>query len=102
MEGLHWNGLTQVWSSLKHKLLCHFHVRNNVRDHTCGRKAVDPVQVASEAGKERNCIKIVPKKTYGMSAWEFFQSLMKETDETEAISETAATIQIQSAATRTD
>ena len=26
-----WNGLTRVWPSLKHKLLCHWHLKRNVR-----------------------------------------------------------------------
>ena len=26
-----WNGLTRVWPSLKHKLLCHWHLKKNVR-----------------------------------------------------------------------
>ena len=78
-----WNGLTRVWKTLKHKLLCHWHVGNNVKAHCCGAKAADPVVVDNEAGKERKCIRIIPKKTYGVSAWEFFQSLMKETNETE-------------------
>ena len=78
-----WNGLTKVWKSLEHKLLCHFHVGTNVKSHCCGRKADDVVVANEEATKERKCIKICPKKTYGMSAWEFFQSLMKETSESE-------------------
>ena len=77
-----WNGLTRVWSSLKHKLLCWWHIKRNIRERCTGRKAEDTT-VEPEAAKERNCIKIVPKKTYGMSAWEFFQCLLTERSETE-------------------
>ena len=34
-----WNGLTCVWSSLKYKLLCHWHVKKNVRQHCFGTKS---------------------------------------------------------------
>lgn len=76
-----WNGMTRVWRTLKHKLLCHWHLKKNVRERCVGRKAEDSPSVGDS--KERKCIKIVPKKTYGMSAWEFFVCLMIETNETE-------------------
>ena len=34
-----WNGLTQVWRTLKHKLLCHWHIKQNVRKHCFGSKS---------------------------------------------------------------
>ena len=33
-----WNGLRAVWPSLKYKLLCHWHVKKNVRQHCVGSK----------------------------------------------------------------
>ena len=37
-----WNGLIQVWSSLTHKLLCHFHLLQNVVSHCCGTQCKLP------------------------------------------------------------
>lgn len=34
-----WNGLCCVWKSLKHKLLCHWHIKKNVRLHCVGSKS---------------------------------------------------------------
>ena len=37
-----WNGAVRVWSSLKHKLLCHWHIYQNVMKHcTGGKKSSD-------------------------------------------------------------
>ena len=38
-----WIGLRRVWTSLKHKLLCHWHIMKNVRDHCCGGKKTTQV-----------------------------------------------------------
>ena len=37
-----WNGLVRVWGSLKHKLLCHWHIYENVKKKcTGGKKSSD-------------------------------------------------------------
>ena len=55
-----WNGLTRVWPSLKHKLLCHWHLKRNVRkkcmayEKPCGSKRTEsqrtrsPSQITAE------------------------------------------------------
>ena len=32
-----WNGFRRIWRSLKHKLLCHWHIMKNVRER-CGNR----------------------------------------------------------------
>ena len=34
-----WNGLHATWPSLKHKLLCHWHIKRNVKLHCVGSKS---------------------------------------------------------------
>lgn len=34
-----WNGLRATWSSIKHKLLCHWHIKRNVKLHCVGSKS---------------------------------------------------------------
>ena len=40
-----WNGLRRTWNTLKHKLLCHWHLKKNVRAHCVGRKRKVQVNV---------------------------------------------------------
>ena len=74
-----WNGLTKVWPSLKHKLLCHWHVMKNVRERcgNRGNKNKSKVQVTEDSDK---CIDITPE-SYGTPTWELFYIMMKEPDE---------------------
>ena len=44
-----WNGLSRVWASLKHKLLCHWHVMKNVREHCCGGKKTEQVRIIDKS-----------------------------------------------------
>ena len=37
-----WNGLRRVWTSLVHKLLCHWHLIKNVVSHCCGAQSKLP------------------------------------------------------------
>ena len=41
-----WNGLIVVWPSLKHKLLCHWHIKKNVKNHCVGSKCKVQVNVS--------------------------------------------------------
>ena len=34
-----WNGCRAVWPTLKHKLLCHWHIKKNIRLHCFGPKS---------------------------------------------------------------
>ena len=34
-----WNGVSLIWKSLKHKLLCHWHIKQNIHKHCFGTKA---------------------------------------------------------------
>ena len=72
-----WNGLRQVWPSLEHKLLCHWHIKSNVKKN-CYAKAQKVPGQQVDAG---TCVEVDTKKTFGHSAWEFFFILMQETDE---------------------
>ena len=83
-----WNGLKLVWTSLKFKLLCHWHVKKNVRNNCIGTKC--QVQMSTKtANSEQNEVEIstdlkstleTSKFIYGTPIWELFYSLMKETD----------------------
>ena len=43
-----WNGLRKVWPTLKHKLLCHWHVMKNVREHCGNRGALTKSKVRNK------------------------------------------------------
>ena len=43
-----WNGLRKVWPTLKHKLLCHWHVMKNVREHCGNRGALTKIKVGNK------------------------------------------------------
>ena len=73
-----WNGLRLVWPSLRFKLLCHWHVRQNVRKRCYGH-----AQKVKEEVTEGTCVEINPEKSYGHSAWELFDIMIAEEDEGE-------------------
>ena len=78
-----WNGLRRVWSSLKHKLLCHWHLKKAVREHCCGHlkkhKNVSVPKVTEHSINEHG-IEITPD-SFGDSVWELFEMMMRQTDE---------------------
>ena len=93
-----WNGLTQVWTSLRHKLLCHWHIWNTVRDHCFGSKCKVQMQGKDKGNnvQEANvldedepdfpdyedvtaCV-TNSKFTYDTPIYEMFYSMMKETN----------------------
>lgn len=104
-----WNGLKPVWPTLKYKLLCHWHVKQNVRKHCLGSKAKIqvsriiacctsshmleyppytpllqqmPEQSPSETSESVPSLKCIDacKHTYGTPVWQMFFLLMREED----------------------
>jgi len=93
-----WNGLIRVWITLLHKLLCHWHIKKNVRQHCFGSqsklrmtgttkpKGTKNADEVADSGEEdldpeqvtacvANC-----KFAYGTPIWQMFYAMMKETD----------------------
>lgn len=90
-----WNGLIRVWVTLLHKLLCHWHIMKNVRQHCFGSQSklriTGTTKREGTVNKEDNdsdsdfqdvtaCVSSC-KFTYGTPIWQMFYAMMKETDE---------------------
>lgn len=74
-----WNGLTTVWPTLRHKLLCHWHVMKNVRER-CGNRGSLKKSKVNDGTNSEKCVSITTE-TFGTPTWELFYIMMKETNE---------------------
>ena len=78
-----WNGLSRVWTTLKHKLLCHWHLKKSVKEHCCGHIKKDinvsvpksPTHTIDDHGIA------ITADSFGASVWELFDIMLRQPDE---------------------